>query len=130
MQATLSVVVGILLGYALVGLLGGRIDRANPTGKPSALAWTALGVGAAALLLVTAGLVAPAIAPAGAIPATVVRALPAGYSILLAVTGAFAAVGALAKGDRHWVAWVALVVTALPALFWVWFIGAELLFPH
>jgi len=56
--------------------------------------------------------------------------MPAALSILLAVAALVAAIGALAKKDRTWVAWTALVAAGLPLAFWIWFVIAEILAPH
>ncbi len=43
------VVLGVALGFAIGIPLGRRIDRAHPTQRPSALAWTALALGVVAV---------------------------------------------------------------------------------
>lgn len=130
MQATLGVVIGILLGFAAIKLLGNRIDPDSPPVKPSALAWTAFGSGLVALMMVAAGLAGPALARLGAFPVAFAAAMPAALSIVFAVGSLVAAMGALAKKDRHWVTWTALLAATLPVVFWIWFIVAELVSPN
>lgn len=128
MQGFLGLVVGIGLGFALLKLLPVRPDPASPTARSSTLAWTALGLGSAALLMVAAGLLAPLLAETGGLQFAV--ALPAVLSIVLAVAALTAALGALMKGDRHWPTWVALGIAVLPTLFWLAFLVGEIVFPH
>ena len=54
--------------------------------------------------------------------------------IALLVGGAFASaiigIGGLIRKDRRWQNWVGAVVGGVPALFWLFFAAAEVLFPH
>lgn len=128
MQGFLGLLVGIGLAFALLRLLPVRLDAVSPTARPSALAWAALGLGSAALLMVAAGLLAPLLAETGAFQFAI--ASPAVLSIVLAVAASIAAIGSLVKGDRHWPGWAALVIAALPTLFWLAFLAGEIAFPH
>lgn len=130
MQASISLIVGLLLGGGAYVILGRRIDPENPPQRASALAWTAMGLGLIALLMVLAGLIGPALASVLGPGARVVRAFPAALSITFAFAAVVAAVGAIVKHDRRWPTWAALALGGTPAVFWIAFAVGELLFPH
>lgn len=109
----LGVVLGLVVGLALVR----RIASFPRPAKASALAWTAFGPGVAAVLVLASALFLPL-----ALPGPVGSAVnSAQVSVTLSIAGVMDAVWALVRRDRHWVSWTALVVSALPILFWVLF---------
>ena len=130
MLAALSFLVGLLLGVGAVALLGRRIDSANPSERPSALAWTGLGFGVVATLGVPSGLLMPWAAETLGFSMSTVPALPAWITIVFAFASIVAAIGAYVKRDRHWPTWAGIVIGGLPVLFWVWFLVAEIVTPH
>lgn len=126
MQASVSLVVGLLLGWVAYLWLGPKIDPENPSGRPSALAWAGFGFGLIAFLIVASGLI---FSRMGLDLGRGVAISPA-VSIGLAFAGVVDGVGAWMKGDRHWPTWAAFGVAGLPALFWVVFAVGELVVPH
>ena len=118
MQATISFVVGLLVGAIVLFVAGrGIATPAGPPQKPTALGWCVFGLGIAAL--VVAGLMMPGLIGFRLSP----------LSIALAVATMVVAVGALVRRDRHWPTWVGLGLGAMPFLFWAAFIVAELVSP-
>ena len=115
MQATIALVLGILVGTIVVAAVGrGITTQAGPPPKPTALGWCASTFGIVAL--VAAGLMMTRLAALHIAP----------ISIALAVASMVVAIGALVKRDRHWPTWVGLGLGAIPFLFWVAFVVAEL----
>ena len=118
MQATIALVLGILAGTIVVAAVGRGITTQAGPPKPTALGWCAFTFGIVALVaagLMMTRLVALHIAP---------------ISIALAVASMVVAIGALVKRDRHWPTWVGLGLGAIPFLFWVAFVVAELVGPR
>ena len=108
---------GVALGFAIGIPLGRRIDRAHPTQRPSALAWTALALSVVAVGLLAGALLSPLAlsGPAG----SAINATP--LSIALSMAGVTAAAWAIARGYRRWVSWTAGGIAALPTVFWIVF---------
>jgi len=130
MQALLGLFGGALLGAGLVATLGRRVDSERPSLRASALAWTSIGFGATALLMVVTGIFAGPIAGMLGVTVDTVTAMPAALSITFAVASVIAALGAWARHDRHWPTWVGIVVGGLPVLFWLAFLIGEIVVPH
>lgn len=111
MQELLGGIVGGLVMGAVMLALTLRF-RANAVGA------VALAVGAIAFSFTVAGFASPAL----------------GQYPLLSVVPAFAtvvvAIGAVVQGQRSWMTWAGLVMGGLPALFWLAFPVAEILWPH
>jgi hypothetical protein len=118
MWASISFVVGIVVGSIALFAVGRAVTSAGgPSEKPTALGWCALGLGLAALLagvLMMVGM--PAVSDAR-------------ISIALMAAAMVVSVGAAIRRDRHWPTWVGLTAGAIPALFWVLFVGGELVGP-
>ncbi len=51
-------------------------------------------------------------------------------SLGLAITGLVLSIRAFRTGERSWVVWLGLVISALVTLFWVFMIFGEFIFPH
>jgi len=118
MLATIAFVVGILAGTIVLIAVGrGITTQAGPPPKPTALGWCAFAFGIVALV-------------AGGLMLTrLIRFSIAPLSIALAVASMVVVIGALVKRDRHWPTWVGLGLGAIPFLFWVAFLVAELVGP-
>lgn len=120
-----GILLGVILGAAVGVLLGRRIDPSAPPARPSALAWTAFGFGVAAVLMLASALFLPF-----QLPGPLASAISsASLSIVLSIAGVIGAVWALVRRDRHWVSWTAMVLAALPTLFWAFFALGYLLDP-
>lgn len=126
----IGVIGGVILG-ALVLMFAGRgiLTQGAPPQKPTLLGWLAFALGVFALCVSALGLALPAIATALGWDPSGVPSFPL-LSILSAVAAVTAGIGALAKRDRHWPTWVGLVTGAIPVLFWIAFIIAEIVSPH
>lgn len=116
MSLTVGVVLGIAIGVA-VGWSLSRGPRSARSLKPSALSWWAIGLALAALLMLASALFLPLALP-GPVGSTFNTAQ---MSVVLSAAGVTAALWAIVRRDRHWVSWTALVVGALPLLFWALF---------
>jgi hypothetical protein len=116
----------VILGVAIGLLLGRRIDSINRPPKPSVLAWTAFAFGVAAVIMLASALFLPLALPGPA--GSVMNS--AQISIVLSMAAVTDAVWAIVRRDRRWVSWTALVVGALPTLFWALFALGYLLDPN
>jgi hypothetical protein len=120
MIATVYSVAGLIVGTVLVLLLGRGFHRGGERpAKPTPLSWAGLVLGALAVLAVGLGFLK-----------LDVPALGTTSSMAFAFAGLVVSVSALVKGDRHWPAWLALVLCAAPALFWLAFFVLEIVTPH
>jgi len=119
MQFTISLVTGLLVGAIVLVVLGrGLSARGAPPAGPTALGWTAYGVGilaVAALVLMMAG-------------SSIRFSVQASIGLMAAAM--VLSVGALVKRDRHWPTWVGFGVAAVPAFFWILFAAGEFINPH
>jgi len=113
MAFAVGVALGLLIGFGLLAF-SRRADDASswPT-------WTALGLGVAAV---------------GAFAVGVAGLIDTAFAIIPVLTLQFAAItfaaGRLLLGYRSWRSWLAAVLAAIPAGFWVFFAVAELLGPR
>lgn len=118
MQATLSAVLGIVVGVIVLAVAGRGATRGpGPAPKPTALGWSAFGFGVAAL------------AAAGLMLTKLMTAAGPQVSISLAAATLVISIGALARRDRHWPTWIGLCLGAVPAAFWILFVVAEVIGP-
>ena len=111
-QMVFSIVFGIVLGTAVLFVLWD---------KPAAASWTAIVLGAAGAAMIVGGLV-PGGLDFGRAGALFAGTLPA--------VGLILAIGALVRGERRVINWVALALPALPLAFWLAFFVGELMYPH
>lgn len=112
MLTTVSMVVGVVVGVALIALT---------RKSPKAAVWIALVLGTAALIVLVgtlSGLVLPQMGLFGAMSI----ALMSGVATALAL-------GCIIRGERTTLNWIALVLSAPPVLFLVVFGVGELLGP-
>jgi NO-binding membrane sensor protein with MHYT domain len=117
---------GVVLGVGVALALRSRIDSTNRSARPSALAWTAFGLGVASVITVASALFLPLV-----LPGPEGKAFnSAQISLVLSIAGVTDAVWAIARRDRRWVSWTALVVGALPTLFWSLFALGHLFDPR
>lgn len=114
MQFALGVAIGIVVG--VVVLLAARSASAKTAG---ALLGVVLGAVSAALFI--AGFLERA---AFDFPGAAVITL--GGTFAAAIIG----IGGLIRKERIWQNWAAAILGGLPALFWMFFAVAEVLFPH
>lgn len=116
MSIAIGALLGVVLGVVVALALRRRIDSTNQAARPSAMAWTAFGLGVAAVLTLASSLLLPLVLPPAG---TAINTAP--ISLVLSMAGVTDAVWAIGRRDRHWVSWTALVVGALPTLFWCLF---------
>lgn len=116
MSIAIGALIGILVGVAIALPMSRHIDRSTRPPKPTALAWTAFGIGILAVALHASALLAPFVMPG---PGFSVNS--AQISTALSVAGVTMALWAIVMRDRHWVSWTALGVAAVPTLFWLVF---------
>ncbi|WES66262.1 hypothetical protein P0L94_09315 [Microbacter sp. GSS18] len=114
-----SVLVGVALGSGL-GLLLGRKDWSR---KPSVLPWTALALTGGIVLTTALGFVLPGLFGAEALLALVI---PGVIALALSAAALVVSIWAVARRPRGGLSWTALIVTALPALFWLAFLGPQM----
>ncbi|MHB9003388.1 MAG: hypothetical protein ACYC6C_04915 [Coriobacteriia bacterium] len=114
MQFTLGVLLGIVVG--VVVLLAARSVSAK-TGA----AWMGVVLAAISAALFIAGFLQRT---AFDFPGAAVITL--GGSFAAAIIG----IGGLIRKERIWQNWVAAILGGAPALFWIFFAFAEVLFPH
>ena len=118
MQASIALVLGIVIGVVVLLLAGRAVSRhvAEP-GKATTIGWSALWLGLAALV-------------AGALMmAKITPLLDARTSIALTSAALVVGFGAAFKRDRHWPTWVGLAAAAIPGLSWIFFVVAEFVGP-
>jgi predicted cobalt transporter CbtA len=121
MSLTVGVVVGVAIGLGLGWSLGRRFGSTRPV-KPTSLSWAAFGLGLAAVLVLASALFLPLELP-GAVGSAFNTAQ---ISVVLSVAGVTDALWAIVRRDRHWVSWTALVLAALPTVFWALFVIGHL----
>jgi hypothetical protein len=124
MIATVSTVVGLLLGSAILFFA----LRSRSEGRAGSVwVWTPMVLGLVAAAAILVGMFARTQLNESTLLG---RLLQAPVSIALAFAALVAGVGQLVKGDRRWQLWVAAGIGLLPAAFWLWFFVAELVTPH
>lgn len=114
MQFALGVLTGIVVG--VVVLLATRSASAKTGG-----AWLGVVLGAISAAVFIAGFFKWA---AFDFPGAAIITL--GGSFAAAIIG----IGGLIRKERIWQNWAAAILGGLPALFWIFFAVAEVLFPH
>jgi hypothetical protein len=132
MQFTLSLVLGIVLGVLLLGLTRPKkVSDDAPAAQPRWAFALAMGMGILAALVFgaawgTGGNVSGAVAVQIHFPIALPITLPAAAVMLC--------LGNLVRSRRddnspRWMTWVGLILSGLPALFWVAFVIGELTGP-
>ena len=118
MQASIALVLGIVVGVVVLLLAGRAVSRhVVVPGRATTVGWSALWLGLAALV-------------AGALMmAKITPLLDARTSIALTSAALVVGFGAAFKRDRHWPTWVGLAAAAIPGLFWIFFVVAEFVGP-
>ena len=118
MQASIALVLGIAIGVVVLLVASRAVyGHAVVAGRATTIGWSALWLGLAALV-------------AGALMmAKITPLLDARTSIALTSAALVVGFGAVAKRDKHWPTWVGLTATAIPGLFWIFFVVAELVGP-
>ena len=118
MQASLSVLVGIVMGVVVLVFASRRgVFREDALHKTLPFDWIVLAAGALGLLILVTGMLFNT------------RWFPI-PSILLAPFGATLSLGALIKKRRRWQVWVGLILGGLPALFWLLFFLGHVISPE
>lgn len=115
MQFTLAVVLGILIAVVTLAL----VRRSAPAGGAAWLAWFILALGVFGALALVLGYLEIQ---------TFFNYTTAAISLPVAavILGAQALMG----HDRRWQVWLGFLLGLLPALFWLFFVIGEIIFPH
>jgi hypothetical protein len=112
MLAAVTFIVGILLGVVVLALVRrGRPEEVSPGSGPTALGWSAL---ISALIAVMAFALSTLTGPTAGLPFLGLIVVP--------ITAAFAVavgIGALRRGDRHWLTWLSPLPGLILALTWI-----------
>ena len=109
-----------MIGGTIIGIIIGLLVLRFVPQK--SLGWVVTGLGALALIFIIPGLIA-ILFPFEAMfnPA---------FTIPFGIAALVAGIGALQKHNRPWQVWLGLGLGAIPVLFWIAFIIAEILYPH
>ena len=120
MQFTISVVLGLILGFILLSVTQrAKSTGDTPSAKPAWPVWLILALGAISAVIFGAGFARMVDLPGIFII----------FVITLPVATVVLGVGSLIRGERRWPVWIGLILALLPVLFWIYFVIGEITGP-
>lgn len=120
MLATISLLIGLLLGVAVLALGRRAAAAGQPASGTTTPAWLTLGFGLVALVAFAGG------TGFGSGPGNSALGW-LNLSIALGFAAVVAGIGLLRRGVRGWPIWAGLLAGLIPAIFWIWFALGNLL---